>query len=273
MRTRRVGALLAVLWLVGCASAPPPDARITGVALTRQPFVLAPVAVFEAALMRWERDGGPPTVLARQRQDEVGGPPYLLDLPYHQARIEPGARYRVRAQVAVNEQVLLATAQDVPVLLDPALRRADLLLTPVPPLPASAQAAVPLRQTWWRLTEIVDAPEAVGAPAAQAWPAHLLLQAQDARVSGSGGCNGFTGQYQSQGDRLAFTHLAASPRLCLDGGLSEAAFFERLPRVVSYWQQGTRLELRAGDGTPLLRLQAEERGLAPLQPAAAPVSP
>jgi len=62
--------------------------------------------------------------------------------------------------------------------------------------------------------------------------------------------------------------LSASLKLCLDGGLAEAAFFERLPKVASYRQRGRMLELRASDGTPLLRLQAEERGLAPLPPAA-----
>ena len=264
---RRAGAAL-LLALAGCAQLPPPDAQITGLAVTRQRVALPPQAVFEAALVRWDGDGMPPTVLARQRLDDAGAPPYAVRLPYRQAQIEPGARYRVRASVSVDERRLLATERDVPVLLDPALRRADVLLQPVPALAASAQAAVALRQTWWRLVEIVDAPQPVGAPAAQAPPAHLLLHAGDARLSGSGGCNRLAGQYRLEGDRLRFTGLDATLRLCLDGGFSEAAFFERLPKVASYRQQGRMLELRGADGAPLLRLRAEERGLPPLPPAA-----
>ena len=270
MRARRAGAgaLLAALWLVGCASVPPPDAWITGAAVTRQPVALPAPVVFEAALLRWDSDGAPPTVLARQRLDDAGAPPYALRLAYRQAQIEPGARYRVRASVSTDEQRLLATERDVPVLLDPGLRRADVLLARVPPLAATAQATVALRQTWWRLVDIVDAPGAVGAPAAHAQPAHLLLHAGEARLSGSGGCNRLAGQCQLDGARLRFIGLSASLKLCLDGGLAEAAFFERLPKVASYRQRGRMLELRASDGTPLLRLQAEERGLAPLPPAA-----
>jgi len=270
MRLAGAGLALALL-LAGCAHAPAPDAQITGVALARQPLAVPPQAVFEAALLRWEDDGAPPTVLARQRLDEAGAPPYAIRLPYRQAQIVPGARYRLRASVSVGDQRLLATERGVPVLLDPGLRRADVLLARVPPLAATAQAAVALRETWWRLVQVVGEPGPVGAAAAHAQPAHLLLQADGARLTGSGGCNRLAGQYRLEGERLSFTGLGAALRLCLDGGLGEAAFFERLPKVASYWQQGRTLELRAGDGTPLLRFEAEERGEPPL-PVPAPLS-
>lgn len=270
---RQAGAVLAwlaLLVLAGCAQLPPPDAFISGVAVVQRPVAFVPDAVFEAELVRWDDGGAPPTVLARQRLDDAGMPPYALHLAYRQAQIAPQGHYRVRARLSAGERLLLATQPDVPALLDPALRRVDVLLQPMPALAATAQAQVPLLQTWWRLAAIADLPQqAIGEPAAQAQPAHLLLQAGDERLTGSGGCNRFSGHYQLQGAGLRFSGFDAALRLCLHAGVSEAAFFERLPRVASYWQRGRTLELRDAGGKALLRLQAEERGLAPLPPAPA----
>ena len=264
MRLAGAALLLAALWLAGCASVPPPDALLGGVALTRAPLSLPPDSVFEAALLQWPGDGAPPVVLARQRIDDAGSPPYALLLPYRQAEIAPGLRHAVRASVSQGDGLILHSPEDVVVLLDPALRRVDVPLAPV--APAQAQAAVALRQTWWRLVEIPDGGPPVGWPAAQARPAHLLLQDTEARGSGSGGCNRFDGSYQLQGRSLRFLALTASLRLCLDGGLSEAAFFERLAKVASYRQKDRRLELRGSDGKALLEFEAQEDGLAPLAP-------
>ena len=262
--TLLAGAALATLWLAGCASVPPPDALLSGVALTRLPVSLPPDSVFEAALLQWSGDGAPPVVLARQRIDDAGSPPYALLLPYRQVEITPGLRHGVRASVSQGDGLILHSPEDVVVLLDPALRRVDVPLAPV--APAQAQAEVALQQTWWRLVGITDDGPPVGLPAAQAQPAHLLLQSAAPRVSGSGGCNRFDGNYRLQGQSLRFFALSASLRLCLDGGLSEAGFFERLSKVASYWQKDRRLELRGNDGKTLLKFEAQENGLPPLAP-------
>ena len=85
-------------------------------------------------------------------------------------------------------------------------------------------------------------------------------------MTGSGGCNRFGGQYRLQGQSLRFFGLSATLRLCLDGGSSEAGFFERLPQVVSYWQKDRRLELRGSDGKALLTFEAQEDGVPPFAP-------
>lgn len=274
LRLAGTGLTLA-LALAGCAQLPASDARITGTALTQRPVLIPTQAVFEAALLHRQDEVTPPTVLARQRLDEAGMPPYAIRLPYRQSQIVPGGRYRLRASVSVDGHRLLATEREVPVLLDPGLRHADLLLQPLPPQAATAQATIALRETWWRLVQIVDEPP-LGPPAEQAAPAHLLLHAEDGRLTGSGGCNRLAGQYRLEGGRISFTALSATLRLCLNGGQSETAFFDRLPRVASYRQQGRALELRGEDGTPLLHFEAEERGLPPLPAppfAPAPFSP
>lgn len=259
---RRLGvAWLVALLLAACATPAPPDAQLSGLAVTRERVALPPDVVFHAALVAWKDDGSPPEVLARQRVDEAGSPPYALRLPYHQDRIHPGVRYLVRASVTFDDRLLLDLSRPVPVLLDPALRHVDVRLVPVPPLAATAGASVALTQTWWRLVEIVGDAQPPGPAAAQAQPAHLVLDALDAGVKGSGGCNRLSGRYVLQGASLRFEALSSSLRLCLDGGLREPEFFARLAQVASYWQTGRVLELRGPGGQPLLRFEARERGL------------
>ncbi|QXL84067.1 META domain-containing protein [Comamonas sp. NLF-1-9] len=269
-------ALLAALLLAACASAPPPDAQLSGLALTRAPMLLPPDTVFEAALLVWPEDGAPPVALARQRSDDAGSPPYALRLPYHQSEIRAGARYTVQAGVLQGGRLLLYTRPEAVVLLDPGLRHVDLRLSPVSLLPANAQAEVALTQTWWELSEIVDAPDsdapAAPDPADPAMAAHLLLDGASERLSGAGGCNRLTGSYRLQGAALRFAQLNSTLRLCLTTGLREALFFERLPLVASYRQRGRTLELRAADGRPLLRFTARQEGIAPLAPQTPPLS-
>lgn len=253
-------ALVAGWLLAGCASGPPPDAAITGVALSRERLYLPPEAVFEAALMDVSRPGEPPVALARQRLEGVGAPPYALRIPYHQASIHAGGRYEVRAAVTLQGRLWLDTPRTHPVLLDPALRHVDVILARVPQLPATEAAAMPLRQTWWRLVQIMDGPP-VGEPAAGAEAAHLVLAREDDRASGAGGCNRFAGQFALEGGRLRFFGLGSALRLCLDGGASELAYLEKLGAVAAYWQEGETLELRDGEGQPLLRFAAQERGV------------
>lgn len=272
MRLRAAWSAALALLLAACATPAPPDALLSGLAVTRERIALAPDVVFHAALVAWKDDGSPPEVLARQRVDDAGSPPYALRLPYRQEWIHPGVRYQVQASVTFDDRLLLDLRQPVTVLLDPALRHVDVRLAPVPPLAATAQAGVPLAQTWWRLVEIVGDIQPLGPPAAQAQPAHLVLDAQDARIKGSGGCNRLAGRYEQRGASLRFESLTASLRLCLDGGLREPEFFDRLSQVASYWQQGRQLELRGPDGRPLLRFEALERGLPELAAPAARLS-
>ena len=255
----RTALLLAAAWLAGCATAPGPDAQISGTVISRERLYVPPDALFEAALVDVTREGYPPRVLGRQRIDPAGPLPYMLRIPYRQADVHAQGRYEVRAAVMQQGRLLLDTPRLHPVLIDPAFRHVDVILARVPALQATAAASVPLRQTYWKLVEVVDdAP--VDAPAEGQAAAHLVLQRDAGRVSGSGGCNRFVGQYVQEGGQLRLSRMSASLRLCLAGGGSEPAFFQRLGAVAYYRQQGRTLELRGEDGTPLLRFVAEEWG-------------
>jgi len=261
--------LVLALWLAGCASAPAPDAFVTGSAIARQRQYVPPDAEFDAVLLDTTDQGQPPLVLARQHIDAPGPPPYALRLPYRQADIRPHGRYEVRAQVARQGRLLLDTPAVHQVLVTPEFRHVDPVLAPVAALAATAQASVPLLQTYWLLQDMADTAPPT-PPAAGAAPAHLVLHGADGRASGSGGCNRFVARYTHDGGRLRLQALSTSLRLCLDTGASEAAYLQRLQAVASFWQHGRQLELRDAQGKPLLHFVAAQRGTAPQAPQRLP---
>ena len=80
----------------------------------------------------------------------------------------------------------------------------------------------------------------------------------DGRVSGSGGCNRFSGEYTLGGDDLTIGPVASTRMACPEPvgvGEQESAYFAALARVASWMFREERLQLRAADGA----LQVELR--------------
>lgn len=82
----------------------------------------------------------------------------------------------------------------------------------------------------------------------------------DGRVSGSGGCNGYSGPYSVEGATLSIGPAAATARACLGPGVmeQEAAFFAALGRVARFTIDGDRLELRSEEGALQVDLRPAE---------------
>jgi len=265
-------AVLVALLLAGCASVPGPDAFISGAVISRERLYVPPDAVFDAALVDVTQVGEPPLVLGRQRLAPAGPLPYELRIPYRQAHIRPKGRYEVRAAVTQQGRLLLDTPGVHPVLLSPEFRHVDVIVARVPLLKATLAAAVPLRQTYWKLVEVVGR-AALPPPAAGAEAAHLVLERDSDRAMGSGGCDRFAARYTLAGEQLRLDALVSGLRLCLKGGTSELAYLQQLVAVSSYMQEGRMLELRDRAGKPLLRFVAEERGAPPLEDEDPPLQP
>jgi heat shock protein HslJ len=72
----------------------------------------------------------------------------------------------------------------------------------------------------------------------------------DGRVSGSAGCNRYTGTWTAEGATVAFGPAAATRRMCPDQAVMEQEqnFLTALGTVRSMRMEGDRLELRAADG-------------------------
>lgn len=259
-RARLLACMAWCLLAAGCGTRPPaPDAVVTGVALSRERVVLPPEAVFEATLLDVSQPDAPPVVLGRQRREPAGQPPYAVAIPYPSSRFVPKGRYEVRAAVTLEGRLLLASEARHPVPQDAAYRHVDVPLRRQPPLAAVVEAGVPLALTYWRLVSIEG--ETVPRPAQGSTPPHLVLQPDEARATGSGGCNRYLTDYHQSGAQLFFGRVVSNITLCLDRGALETRFFNALEGVASFRQQGTHLQLRDAQGKPLLGFEAAETPL------------
>lgn len=117
-------------------------------------------------------------------------------------------------------------------------------------------ATASLEGTPWQLTEYVGA----GGRAINV-PATLVVTAtfEGGRVTGSGGCNTYSGSYTVDGEALAISSLVATKMSC--GGPRdevESQYLQILGLVESYTIDGQTLALRNGSGTITLRYEVAE---------------
>jgi heat shock protein HslJ len=111
----------------------------------------------------------------------------------------------------------------------------------------------PLRGTYWKLTRL-------NGTAVQ-WAAnlrepHLLLAADDMRVTGSGGCNRLAGGFELSGSVLHFTGIAGTRMACPEGMAQEQAFVQALEKSARHAIRGSHLELLDAQGAMLARFEA-----------------
>jgi putative lipoprotein len=83
-------------------------------------------------------------------------------------------------------------------------------------------------------------------------PADLVF-AEDGTVSGSTGCNRFSGTYVADGSSLTFSPLAATTMACDEPASSqELAVLTGLEATASYTIEGSTLALLDGSGSLVL---------------------
>ena len=97
-----------------------------------------------------------------------------------------------------------------------------------------------LVNTYWKMISL-DGTEVQAFPN-QREP-HMVLRTDLSRVTGSGGCNEFTGTYEVAGSSIRFGHAAATLRACADGMEQEMSFFRALERTRAFRIRGDELEL------------------------------
>lgn len=110
--------------------------------------------------------------------------------------------------------------------------------------------ALPLVGTAWTLTTIAsgDAVSSVlnGTEVTAVFTA-------DGTVSGSAGCNRYSGSYTWSGDQLSFSALASTKMACADDVMAqESAFLASMQDVASFAIEGGQLTVSDASGTLLL---------------------
>ena len=110
----------------------------------------------------------------------------------------------------------------------------------------------PLADTYWRLT---DLPGAEGFAVDPGLRAHLVLDGEEDRVSGSSGCNRLIGTFTLNGDALIFGPLAGTRMACPPPAMElERRFHAALASVTGYSIDGEVLTFEGPDG-PVARFE------------------
>ena len=120
--------------------------------------------------------------------------------------------------------------------------------------PAKAKPDAALVGTYWRAVEIDGSPV---TPQSKKREAHLVLMSEGKRVSGSTGCNRFTGTFEQTATGFRFSKMAATKMACpppLDA--QERAFLQALNVTATVRISGNTLELMDSSGRVHMRLEA-----------------
>ena len=98
----------------------------------------------------------------------------------------------------------------------------------------------------WTLTEMEGRHFSADKP-------NLEFNRDTKRVSGSGGCNRFSGTFEIDGSRLKFSPIVSTKMACLaaDVQRTETSFFQLLETTTRFEVEGNTLRLYAGD-SPIL---------------------
>lgn len=120
--------------------------------------------------------------------------------------------------------------------------------------PRAAEAAG-IESTTWRLVSYADSSGAMERPPEGSV---ATLRLEGGQLSGSGGCNSFSGTYVLEGIGLSLAVDAVTQAVCDEASMAvEAANLGRLPEVTSWLVVGPQLQLVDARGKALLIYRAE----------------
>jgi putative lipoprotein len=240
-----------LLTVLACSiSAPAWAGVVEGTAAYLERIALPPDAIFEAVLQDSSKADAPATVLGRARLRPAGQPPFRFQIPYDDAALKPGRRYTVRAIVRQRGRLLFTSDRNYAVL-DGSKAPLEIRLVSARSTPPVSDR--PLRNTYWKLVSLADKP--VEVIEKQREP-HLILAANELRVSGSGGCNRIAGSFKLEQDKLSFGPMAGTMMACPTGMEQEQKFLQSLEKVERYRISGSQLEMLDPAGAVLSRYEA-----------------
>jgi heat shock protein HslJ len=109
----------------------------------------------------------------------------------------------------------------------------------------------------WALTELMGKPPMDSTGISAEFTA-------DGKVSGSAGCNRYSGTYTVSGGNITFSSPMASTMMMCDQGVmdQESAYLKALGEAKTFSVQGDQLTLSGGDGAQLVAYKAQSQDLA-----------
>lgn len=114
----------------------------------------------------------------------------------------------------------------------------------------------PLKGTKWILVEMMGKPI---TPAQNGKNIYVYLDANENRINGHSGCNGFGGSYElSEGNRITFSKMMGTMMACTDME-TETQFLKLMQTVDNYNLNENKLQLNKARMAPLLKFEAEKK--------------
>lgn len=114
----------------------------------------------------------------------------------------------------------------------------------------------PLKGTKWMLVEMMGKPITSSQDGKNIY---VYLDANENRINGNSGCNGFGGNYElTEGNRIAFSKMMGTMMACADME-TETQFLKLMQTVDNYNLNGNSLQLNKARMAPLLKFEAEKK--------------
>jgi putative lipoprotein len=163
--------------------------------------------------------------------------PIPFQLLYDTNSIDQRYSYAVRAVITVEGQTMYRSTTVHPVLTRGGTEQVEVVMERAAGPRQGGGQGTPFAGSSWRAVEI-------GGEATAEGVASTLAFSEGGAVSGSGGCNTFTGRAEIVGRSLSFGPLAATTRACIPAvGDQERAFFAALGAARAFEVDGARLVL------------------------------
>ena len=126
---------------------------------------------------------------------------------------------------------------------------------PPPATPgAETKSTAELLNTYWKLTQLGE--QVITTPEG-AREIHIVLHAENQRVTGFSGCNNMMGNYVLEGDKLRFDQMAGTMMACVGSGMElEKKFLSVFPQVAHWEIRGETLSLRDADGKTVANFES-----------------
>ncbi len=239
--------------IIATSASPLFAATVTGSAFYRERIALPAGAVFEATLEDVSRTDAAAIIIGRTAYTSAGTMPFAFTINYDDKVILPGHTYTVRATIRHQDKLLFATDAHVPAFDTKEPLTLILVHVAKQASPRDNTATSPLRNTYWKLTELNN--NSVEVAKHQREP-HIILAADVPRVSGNGGCNSIMGEFEVSGNALTFKQMAGTMMACQHGMEQETAFLRTLSTVASYQITGDTLVLHNADHAVVARFKA-----------------
>lgn len=209
---RTAMALIAGVLLTSTAGMALADGTtITGNVVYRERMLLPEGAIATVRLEDVSLADAPAKVMA-ETSVPAQTSPTAFSLDYDPSQFEPGHTYAWRASITAGDELMFTTTERH--TFDPQAAGVELLVQRV----ASSEAAtLPLAGTW--LAEDID-----GGGVIDNLQTTLEIAA-DGAVSGSGGCNRFSGSAKIEGDTIGFGDLASTMMACAEAAMNQEQKF------------------------------------------------